>query len=333
MTDVAERPSSPALAGAPADPGALHSLGRRAQKLTGIRARPGRAWTVARVSLDASMLFIAAAATTFGSSAAGLPAPPPIWLAVYSVFVLGFAALRGLYGTRLRYELLEELRAVLVVASLATVPVLLLRGLMSDPGLPLAPGDPRLGLRSRVPRRGPRRAPLVTRAGVPPRRVVPSDADHRRRQGRKARGFTAPVQPQLGLKPIGFLDKEPLLAEDDSLPLPVLGASWDLDRIVEQYGVEQVVITFSRAPHEVLLRLVKRCEELGVQVAFVPRLFEKMTSRLTIEHFGGLPLISARSPNPKGLQFAVKYAADRVVALGLLLLALPVMIPARSASS
>ena len=133
MADVAERPSPPALAGAPADSGALQSLGRRAQKLTGIKARPGRAWTAARVSLDASMLFIAAAATTFGSSAAGLPAPPPIWLAVYSVLVLGFAALRGLYGTRLRYELLEELRAVLVAASLATVPVLLLRGLLSDP--------------------------------------------------------------------------------------------------------------------------------------------------------------------------------------------------------
>src|SRR5512132_1838119 len=104
MTDVAERPSPTALAGAPADQGALRSLGLRAQELSGTRAHPGRAWTVARVSLDASMLFIAAAATTFGSSAAGLPAPPPIWLAVYSVFVLGFAALRGLYGTRLRYE-------------------------------------------------------------------------------------------------------------------------------------------------------------------------------------------------------------------------------------
>ena len=298
------------------------------QKLTGTRARPGRAWTVARVSLDASMLFIAAVATTFGSSAAGLPAPPPIWLAVYSVFVLGFAALRGLYGTRLRYELLEELRAVVVAASLATVPVLLLRGLMSDPAslwpqgirawafaaAYLAAGRVALHWsRAQAYRHGESFRPtLIIGAG---------------KVGRLAASRLL-SQPQLGLKPIGFLDKEPLLAEDDSLPLPVLGASWDLDRIVEQYGVEQVVITFSRAPHEVLLRLVKRCEELGVQVAFVPRLFEKMTSRLTVEHFGGLPLISARSPNPKGLQFAVKYAADRVVALGLLLLALPVMIPA-----
>ena len=72
-----------------------------------------------------------------------------------------------------------------------------------------------------------------------------------------------------------------------------------------------MIITFSRAPHEVLLRLVKRCEELGVQVAFVPRLFETMTSRLTVEHLGGLPLISARPSNPKGRQFAIKYAVDR----------------------
>jgi len=118
-----------------------------------------------------------------------------------------------------------------------------------------------------------------------------------------------------------------MAAEEDSLPLPVLGASWDLDRVVSQHRVEQVIITFSRAPHEVLLRLVRRCEELGVHVAFVPRLFEKVTSKLTVEHIGGLPLISAHAVNPKSLQFAVKYAIDRIVAGFILLLALPIMLP------
>jgi exopolysaccharide biosynthesis polyprenyl glycosylphosphotransferase len=127
---------------------------------------------------------------------------------------------------------------------------------------------------------------------------------------------------------VGFLDKDPLVGEDEKLPLPVLGASWDLDRVVSQHRVEQVIITFSRAPHEVLLRLVRRCEELGVHVAFVPRLFEKVTSKLTVEHIGGLPLISAHAVNPKGLQFAVKYAIDRIVAGFILLLALPIMLPA-----
>ena len=328
MTDLAERQAPPALTGAPSEPGTLRALGQRAQTATGVGVRPGRAWTVARVSLDASMLFIAAAATTLGSSAAGLPAPPPIWLAAYSVFVLGFASLRGLYGTRLRYELLEELRAVLVATSLATVPLLLLRGLASDPSdlwpqgirawafaaAYLAAGRVALHWsRTQAYRHGESFRPtLIIGAG----KVGKLTADR------------LLSQPQLGLKPIGFLDKDPLVVADESLPLPVLGASWDLDRVVAQHGVQQVIVTFSRAPHEVLLRLVKRCEELGIHVAFVPRLFERMTNRLTVEHFGGLPLISARSPNPKGLQFAVKYAADRVAALGLLLLALPVMIPA-----
>jgi exopolysaccharide biosynthesis polyprenyl glycosylphosphotransferase len=136
------------------------------------------------------------------------------------------------------------------------------------------------------------------------------------------------AHPELGLKPIGFLDKDPMAAEDGSLPLPVLGASWDLDRVTSQYDVEQVIVTFSRAPHDVMLRLIRRCEELGLQVAFVPRLFETVTSRLTIEHLGGLPLMSARPVNPKGFQFAIKYAADRLVAGVALLIALPLLVPA-----
>src|SRR6266516_2444808 len=58
--------------------------------------------------------------------------------------------------------------------------------------------------------------------------------------------------PEFGLLPIGFLDKEPL--EEPGLPVPVLGASWDLERMIDQYHIEHVVVTFSTAPSEVLLR-------------------------------------------------------------------------------
>jgi exopolysaccharide biosynthesis polyprenyl glycosylphosphotransferase len=134
--------------------------------------------------------------------------------------------------------------------------------------------------------------------------------------------------PELGLRPIGFLDKEPLDAQDGGVVLPVLGASWDLDRVVEEHGVQQVIVTFSTAPDEVLLRLFRRCEELGASVAFVPRLFEKVTGRLTVDYLGGLPVLSARAPDPRGLQFAVKYATDRLLAATLVLLAAPVVLAA-----
>jgi exopolysaccharide biosynthesis polyprenyl glycosylphosphotransferase len=135
-------------------------------------------------------------------------------------------------------------------------------------------------------------------------------------------------QPELGLRPIGFLDRDPMASADDEVRLPVLGASWDLERVVAHHDVQQVIVTFSTAPHEVLLRLVQRCEELGVDVAFVPRLFERMSQRLTIDYLGGVPLVMARRPNPKGLRFGIKYAGDRVLAAGLLILVSPVMLGA-----
>jgi exopolysaccharide biosynthesis polyprenyl glycosylphosphotransferase len=86
-----------------------------------------------------------------------------------------------------------------------------------------------------------------------------------------------------------------------------------------------VIVTFSRAPHEVLVRFVNRCEQLGVRVALVPRLYEKTTTRLTVEHIGGLPLLSAQATDGRDWQFAVKYAVDRVVAGIAVLVAAPIL--------
>ena len=74
--------------------------------------------------------------------------------------------------------------------------------------------------------------------------------------------------------------------------LPVLGASWDLDEVIDSHGVEEVIVTFSTAPHDVLLRVVRRCWERGIGVSVVPRLFEVEGSRVDVHHIGGLPLIS-----------------------------------------
>jgi exopolysaccharide biosynthesis polyprenyl glycosylphosphotransferase len=118
---------------------------------------------------------------------------------------------------------------------------------------------------------------------------------------------------------------------DGSVTVPVLGASWDLDEVIAHHDVEQVIVTFSRAPNEVLLRLVRRCEEHGVSVSFVPRLFERVNGRIMVEHLGGLPLVTAHPANPRGWQFAVKYACDRLAAALALLLVLPVMAAAAAA--
>jgi hypothetical protein len=82
-----------------------------------------------------------------------------------------------------------------------------------------------------------------------------------------------------------------------------IGASWNLDEAITRFGVQQVIITFSTAPDDVLLRLVRRCEELGIGVSVVPRLFERMPERYSIDHVGGIALVSPRRADPRTLEF------------------------------
>jgi exopolysaccharide biosynthesis polyprenyl glycosylphosphotransferase len=306
----------------------LEDLTRREQLASLFRLGPDSAWALARFSLDAIMLVAAALASSLGSRAANVDAPPAGWLALFAVLVVAAFAGRGMYRPRLRHEILDDLRGVVVATSLAAMAVLTLRALLTEPAdlsaqsirpwafatVYLAAG--RIALhwsRAQTRRHGEALRPtLIVGAG---------------RIGRlTARRLTE--QPELGLKPIGFLDKEPLEAEENGVLLPVLGSSWDLDRVVAEHGVQQVIITFSTAPNEVLLRMVRRCEELGVNVAFIPRLFEKVTAKLTVDYLGGLPLVVARAPNPRGVQFAIKYAGDRLVAAVLLMFAAPFMLVA-----
>jgi exopolysaccharide biosynthesis polyprenyl glycosylphosphotransferase len=299
--------------------------GRREQLAARFSLRPEAAWALARFSLDATLLAVGGLAAALGSHAAKVDAAPVGWVILFGVLVIAIFAARGMYRPRLRAELLEELRVVIAATSLAAMAVLTLRALLTEPSdlaaqvirpwafatAYLAAGRGALHWsQSQARRHGESLRPtLIVGAGRIGRLTAKRLLEH----------------PELGLRPIGFLDKEPLDGQDDGAVLPVLGASWDLDRVVEEHGVQQVIVTFSTAPDEVLLRLFRRCEELGASVAFVPRLFEKVTGRLTVDYLGGLPVLSARAPNPRGFQFAIKYAADRVLAATLLLLAAPVL--------
>src|SRR5215210_615400 len=288
------------------------------------RLRGLGSWARGAVLLDGAMLAAAAVAAQLGAGGAGIVGVSPAWLVVYGGLVLLFMRFRGMYAWRLRVSVLDDVRAVLTATALASTSLLTLRILLPGEVSDLASQSLRVLAFSAV----------YVAAG----RVALDWAQVKaRRHGELAKptlivgagrigALTAKRlldHPEFGLAPIGFIDKEPL--NEAELPAPVLGASWDLERLIEQHRVEHVVVTFSTAPSEVLLREVQRCEELGVSVSLVPRLFERVNARLSVEHIGGLPLLSTHRFDPKGWQFAVKYTVDRIVAGTLLLLALPVL--------
>jgi len=274
------------------------------------------------------MLFAAVLVADLGAPRAGVPSTPTLWLVVFPLLTFGLMAARGMYRQRVFLRVLDDLRIAVTSTALAAMIVLSARVLVADDpwvaaqtariwafaSVYLLAGRVVLSwgeLQAR--RRGESVRPtLIVGAGKVGRLTARRLAEH----------------PELGLRPVGFLDKEPLEPEEEAEGLPVLGASWDLDRVVAEHGVRHVVVSFSTAPRSVLLGVLRRCQELGVEVSMIPRFYEKVVGHIGIEYLGGIPLMTAQPTNPRSWQFATKYAADRVVAALLLVLVSPVMLAA-----
>jgi exopolysaccharide biosynthesis polyprenyl glycosylphosphotransferase len=303
---------------------AARSRLREAEAAATLRAGSG-GWRLrrARLAVDVSALVAAVVAADLLSSATSV-ADRVLWPGVFAAVVLCDSFLRGRYARKIVLDNLEALRRTVMAVAVAIAAVVTARVLLEAGPVPARDlvqlailaaalvGCARVALNLRHVRARRRGSALVPTLIVGAGRI-----------GRLAARRLL-ERPELGLRPVGFLDREPLAGGEDE-GVPVLGASWDFDDVVEAHDVGQVIVTFSTAPSEVLLRIVSRCEERGIAVALVPRLFEKATERLTIEHLGGLPLVTSHPSDPRGRSFALKYAADRVVALVLLVAAAPVL--------
>ncbi len=135
------------------------------------------------------------------------------------------------------------------------------------------------------------------------------------------------THPEYGLAPVGFLDEDPRsIAEVGGRDLPVLGTVEDLDETVARTGVRNLIVAFSSVADERVSRLIQRCQELGVEVSVVPRMFDTINNRVGYDTVGGLPLMSFTTVDPRGLQFAIKHGLDRVLALVFLVLLSPVIL-------
>jgi exopolysaccharide biosynthesis polyprenyl glycosylphosphotransferase len=286
-----------------------------------LRQRRLRTYRIA----DGALLLVAAIVAVFAA-----PVPETFenfaWGVAYAILTLAALEVRGFYGFRLHDAPIDTFARIFAATSISAMTLTFFRALLTEDSL-LAEqtlrlwafalvflGAGRLGItldRRRALRRG--------ETGFNTLIVGAGSIGHLIAQRLRER-------PELGLRPIGFLDKDPLIESEDAQALPVLGASWDLEDVVRRYDVEQVVVTFSTAPHAVLLGLIRRCRELGVEVVIVPRLYEEVSNRLDVEHLGGIPLLRAATVDPKGWQFTIKYAIDRILAATALVVLAPLLV-------
>jgi exopolysaccharide biosynthesis polyprenyl glycosylphosphotransferase len=280
-------------------------------------------WSVLRPTVDFVLLCAAVVLALGGARVSAARAPllalPPLVMVLF--------LLRGLYRTRLRALALDGLVRVLSGVSVAAMAVAMI-GLFVNGEMPSQSDWVR--------------AWLFALLAVSLGRVVLANAQ---RWARSRRLIGQPVlivgagfvgsqvarrldnHPEYGLVPVGFVDDDPRsTAEVGGRDVPVLGTLGELDRVVGRTRVDRLIVAFSSVADARVSRLIQHCQELGMEVSVVPRMFDTMNQRAGYETVGGLPLLTFEMIDPKGWQFAVKYALDRVAAAALLIVLAPLLV-------
>ncbi|MBA2644306.1 MAG: exopolysaccharide biosynthesis polyprenyl glycosylphosphotransferase [Solirubrobacterales bacterium] len=131
-------------------------------------------------------------------------------------------------------------------------------------------------------------------------------------------------QTQYGLDPVGFVDDDPHLLGQESIPH--LGRLADLPSALRHHSIDRVIFAFSRAGHDELLRSIRASRDAKVAVDIVPRLFEFLDGVQGLVNVGGLPLLSMTVPRLSRRSQGAKRALDAAAATGVLLLLAPLLL-------
>jgi exopolysaccharide biosynthesis polyprenyl glycosylphosphotransferase len=272
-----------------------------------------RELVAAQLVADVVMLGLALAAAAYGAEVVGRSSGG-LWMLAFALTVVALAFGHRMYQFRLAASPLDDIGQIIVVTSLAATFLLAVRMIVeNNPGAAgetirlwafstvyLGAGRAGLALsRRRNAANGQTTNALIVGAGhvgqLVARRLL--------------------ERPELGLAPVGFLDPSPREIPPGVLKsLPVLGSIDDFEAAVAGRDIRYVIVAFSYSRHEEVLDLLRRCRAKGVALLVVPRLFEEVTSRTTIEHLGGVAMLRVDQVDARGWQFAVKYGLDRVAA-------------------
>jgi exopolysaccharide biosynthesis polyprenyl glycosylphosphotransferase len=124
------------------------------------------------------------------------------------------------------------------------------------------------------------------------------------------------------LKFLGFVDdhQEKLV---DSLNL--LGGAEDIRSVIHSYEITDVIIALPYSEYHQMADIVRKMEDLSVQVWVALGFFDLALYNTSIEDFAGIPMLDLRASAIDDYQRMIKRAFDMVFGLIALLLFLPFM--------
>ncbi len=129
----------------------------------------------------------------------------------------------------------------------------------------------------------------------------------------------------LGVKCIGFVDEHATASPVAEVPL--LGKVEDLPTLIAEKDIEEVVIALPPEEHSLMERIVNNGVRKDVKLRIIPDSFAYPYSKLDIQEYDGLAMIDVKQPSLDAMHSGAKRVMDVTLAVFLLILDLPLMIP------
>lgn len=108
----------------------------------------------------------------------------------------------------------------------------------------------------------------------------------------------------LAIRPVAFIDDDPLKVGTRIYGIPVVGRTEDLGAVAARYGAAQALITISSAPGSVIRSIAERCRTAGLEVKVVPGLHEIVGGRINLSRIRHVAIDDLLMRDPVHLDMA-----------------------------
>ncbi len=137
---------------------------------------------------------------------------------------------------------------------------------------------------------------------------------------------TLVARPELGYQCVGFVDDDPARGTTNIGRFPALGSLDCLPAALGQQRVDDVVITLPWSAQPKIMETVRLCSAQRVRVHVAPSLLQINLSRIDVDDFGGIPLLTMRERAAGPADRLAKRLFDLAASLAALALTAPIVL-------
>ncbi|MBK8899834.1 MAG: sugar transferase [Anaerolineaceae bacterium] len=131
-------------------------------------------------------------------------------------------------------------------------------------------------------------------------------------------------EPLTNYQVVGFLDNTPQAIDESLGHTPILGTEKDVLHVAKQMEVQEAVIALEKNLERPLFSQLVECQAQGIEVSWMPDLYERVCRSVPIQHVDPAWALSAMQGAPLIGRFQL--AAKRLLDLAVVILAAPIFL-------